>query len=256
MAYNLLLVDDDSDFRLEFCETFNNYEIIQASDGETALNILKKPNSIDLVLLDEVMPGLQGTEVLVEMKKLRPDVKIVMLTASRTRDVVMDALKGRADEFIEKPLKVGQTKEIIEKLIGDKESEGRPETGNIKEKIQKIKKFVERNFDKKVSLADAAGHAGLSANYLSRAFEDITGAGFRDFKSGVKVSKGKELLKQGFNINQISDRLAYANAESFIRTFKKITGYTPAAYRDRQIPAKRKKPVNTKRKSPAQKKDR
>jgi len=235
MAYNLLLVDDDSDFRLEFCESFRKYEIVQAADGETALGILKKPNAIDLVLLDETMPGMQGTEVLVEIKKIKPDVKIVMLTANRSRDVVVDALKGRADEFIEKPMKVEQTREIIEKLIGEKESAGIPETCNIREKIEKVKKFIERNFDKKVTLAEAAEHAGLSANYLSRAFEDLTGAGFRDFKSGVKVKKGQELLKQGFNVNQISDRLAYANSESFIRTFKKITGYTPSVFRNKKV---------------------
>jgi YesN/AraC family two-component response regulator len=240
-----MLVDDDSEFRFEFCECFDNYEITQASDGETALSILKKPNSVDLVLLDVMMPGLKGTEVLAEMKRLKPDIKIVMLTGNRSKDVVIDALKGKADDYIEKPMNVELTRGIIEKLIGDRESRGIPDTGSIKAKIEKVKRFIERNFDKKVSLADASAHAGLNPKYLSMAFEEATGTGFSDFKSNVKVKKALELLKQGFNINQISDRLAYAKAESFIRTFKKITGMTPASYRDKKMSGKKKAAVKS-----------
>lgn len=240
MAYNLLLVDDDAEFRYEFCECFDEYEITQAEDGETAINILKKPNAIDLVMLDVMMPGLSGTDVLAEMKKLKPDIKIVMLTGNASKDVVIDSLKNKADEYIEKPMNVEETRAIIVKLLGEKESAGLSDAGNIKDKIEKVRKFIERNFDKKVSLADAAAHTGLSSKYLSRAFEDVTGIGFSDYKSAVKVKKAQELLKQGFNINQISDKLAYQNAESFIRTFKKIIGMTPALYRDKKLLPKKK----------------
>lgn len=247
MSYNLLLVDDDCEFRTEFCECFDKYEITQASDGETAIGIIKKPNAIDLVLLDVTMPGLQGTDVLTEIKRLKPDIKVVMLTGNRSKDVVIDALKGKADDYIEKPIVVEHTMEIIEKLLGEKESAGIPDTGNIKAKIEKVKKFIERNFDKKVSLSDASEYAGLSPKYLSRAFEDIASVGFSEYKSGVKVKKAQELLKQGFNINQISDKLAYANAESFIRTFKKFTGSTPALYREKQTLKEKKHAVKKKK---------
>lgn len=234
MAYSLLLVDDDADFREEFCDCFGDYEIIQAVDGEAAISMLKKPNTIDLVLLDVMMPGLKGTEVLAEMKKLKPEIKIAMLTGSDSKDVAIEALKNRADEFIEKPIDVEETREIIVKLIGEKDAEGIADTGNIKAKIEKVKKFIERNYDKKVSLNDAAAHAGLSPKYLSRVFEEITGQGFSSYKSGIKIRKARELLKQGYNVNQISDKLAYQNAESFIRAFKKATGATPAAFRNKK----------------------
>lgn len=251
MAYNLLLVDDDAEFREEFCECFDDFEITQAQDGETAISILKKPNTIDLVLLDVMMPGLRGTEVLVEIKKIKPEIKIVMLTGSSSEDVAITALKNKADEYIEKPIVVEETRKIIVKLLGEKDLQGIPDTGNIASKIEKVKKFIERNFDKKVSLEDAASHAGLSAKYLSRAFEEHAGSGFSDYKAAVRVKKAQELLKQGFNINQISDKLAYANAESFIRTFKKVTGATPAAFRNQEALQTKK---DTQRKKTAQKK--
>lgn len=234
MSYNLLLVDDDAAFRFEFCECFDGYDITQAADGEAALRILKKPNAIDIVLLDVEMPGIKGNDVLLEMKQLKPDVKVVMITANRSKDVVIESLKNRADEYIEKPMNVEETRRIIVKMLGEKESKGIPDTGNVQAKIDRVKVFLERNFDKKVSLKEASEYVGLSAKYLSRVFENLSGSGFADFKSAIKVEKARELLKQGFNVNQISDRLAYANSESFIRTFKKVTGLTPALFRDRK----------------------
>jgi two-component system, response regulator YesN len=238
MAYSLLLVDDDSDFREEFCGAFDDYEIAQAPDGETAIALLKKPNAIDLVMLDVMMPGSRGTDVLAEMKKIKPDIKIVILTGHSSKDVAVEALKNRADEYIEKPIDVRETREIIVRMLGEKDSQGIPDTGNIGAKVAKVKKFIERNYDKKVSLEDAAAHTGLSPKYLSRVFEGEAGTGFSDFKTGVKIKKAKEFLKQGYNINQISDKLGYQNSESFIRAFKKTAGSTPAEYRKANIAKK------------------
>jgi YesN/AraC family two-component response regulator len=235
MGYHLLIVDDDEDFREVLCGCFDSYEITQAHDGETALAILKKPNTIDLVLLDVMMPGLSGTDVLAEMKKQKPDMKIVIITGSDSKDVVIEALKNRADEFIEKPFDAAETREIVAKLLSEKDWQDIPDTGNL-----------EARLEKKVSLNDAAAHAGLSAKYLSRVFEEKTGMGFADFKSAVKVKKARELLKQGYNINQISDRLAYSGADSFIHAFKQATGFTPALYRDKKIVKKSKSPVKRK----------
>ena len=231
MSYNLLIVDDDADFRKLFAKHFDNYNITQAQDGETALSILKKPNMIDLVLLDVRMPGLSGTEVLAEIKKIKPGIKVAMLTASGSKDVVIEALKNRADEFIRKPLDAVSAGKIIEKLLGDKEEGNVPDTGSTNAKMVKVKKFIERNYDRKVSLADAASHTGLSAKYLSRAFKEAFGTGFSNYKSSVMVRKAKELLKKGFNTTQISEKLAYLNPQSFILTFKKHTGLTPVEYR-------------------------
>jgi YesN/AraC family two-component response regulator len=235
-------VDDDADFRKLFAKHFGNYNITQSPDGETALSILKKPNMIDLVLLDVRMPGLSGIEVLAEIKKIKPGIKVAMLTGSGSKDVVIEALKNRADEFIRKPLDADSAGKIIEKLLGDIENGNIPDSGNTKSKMEKVKKFIERNYDKKVSLADAASHTGLSAKYLSRAFRETYGTGFSNYKSGVMVRKAKELLKRGFNTTQISEKLAYLNPQSFILTFKKHTGFTPVAYRNRKVAAKKHLP--------------
>jgi len=69
MAYQILMVDDDAEFREELRDCLESYTVIEAGNGAQALAILKKPNVIDLVILDAVMPHVSGTEVLREIKK-------------------------------------------------------------------------------------------------------------------------------------------------------------------------------------------
>jgi DNA-binding NtrC family response regulator len=65
-------MDDDSKFRTELKDNLEGYEVVEARNGEEALNIIKRPNDIGVVILDVRMPGLSGTEVLEEMKKVDP----------------------------------------------------------------------------------------------------------------------------------------------------------------------------------------
>jgi len=242
MAYNILLVDDDKEFREEFRDYLEDYQVIEARNGEEALNLLRKPNVIDLVILDVMMPGLRGTEVLKEMRKLDPDLGIIILTGYSSESVAIEALKGHADDYIQKPLDIDKAKEIIESLLEAKKEEGNIDIAGIKGKIEKVKRFVERNYHKKVCLKDAAQSVYLSPKYLSRIFRQNTGKSFSEYKLKVKIEKARELLsKTGYNVNQVAENLGYENVESFIRLFKKFVKYTPAEYRKKIRREKRKR---------------
>lgn len=235
MPYNILLVDDDRDFRDEVRDYLEDYRIIEASNGEEALKLLRKPNEIDLVILDVMMPGLHGTEVLKEIKRIAPDLGIIILTGYSSEDVAIEALKGHADDYIEKPLNINKIKESIEDLLEATEKKSSIDTSSIRGKIERVRHFAERNYHKKVCLKDAAQAVCLSPKYLSRIFKENTGIEFSQYKLEIKIAKSKELLeKSGYNIDQISDIMGYQNIESFTRIFKKLTGYTPTEYRKRK----------------------
>ncbi len=248
MTNRILLVDDDSIFRSEFKECFEEYGIVETSNGEEALNILKKPNEIDLVVLDVRMSGMDGIEVLNRIRKLNPELRIVILTGYGSKDVAVEALRGQADDYIEKPLDIDATRQTIENFLGTKR--GQPDTTAIdsKEKVERVKDFVRRNVLKKVTLNDAAGAVFLSPKYLSRIFKEHTGEGFNEYKLTLKIEEAKNLLAEtGYTVGQISDRLGYENPESFIRQFKKIIGSTPTEYRSK-IQKKKQKSRRNKRK--------
>jgi two-component system response regulator YesN len=252
MPYNILLVDDDREFREEFRDYLEDYQVIEAGNGEEALELLKKPNVIDLVILDVMMPGLRGTEVLKEMRKIDPDLGIIILTGYSSESVAIEALKGQANDYIQKPVEIDKAKEIIERILETKK-EVDIDTVNIEGKIERVKRFVQRNYHKKVCLKDAAQAVYLSPKYLSRVFKQSTGKSFSEYKSKIKMEKAKELLSEtGYNVNQLAEKLGYENAESFIRIFKKLAGYTPTEYRKKiqrkKILLKKKKAKGRKRK--------
>jgi two-component system response regulator YesN len=231
MPYTILLVDDDKDFRSEFREMLQEeYEIIEASGGEQALDIINKPNIVDLVILDVRMQGIQGTEVLKRLKQIDPYLKIIMLTAYGKREVIIDSLRGHADDFLEKPLKIGEALATIKKILGKKQDE-------VLGLINKIKYAVEKNFHKNISLKEAAEIVCLSPKYISRIFKEHTGVGFHEYKLKLKIEKAKEMIREAdFNINEIAYKIGYLNTESFIRIFKKTTGLTPTKFRSKKIP--------------------
>jgi YesN/AraC family two-component response regulator len=233
LAETILLVDDEKDFREELRCCLDEYKVLEACDGQEALKILGKPNEIDLVILDVKMPGLSGTEVLKVIKKRSPSLKVIMLTAYSSKDIAIESLRGQADDFLEKPVNIDKLKGVVEKLLESSKQQDELSATDIEQKINRVKRYVERNWLKKVSLEAAAGAVGLSPKYLSRIFKDITGTGFMDFKLKIKISKAKLLLVEtGSTISEVSDKLGFMNPESFMRIFKKVTGVTPTGFRN------------------------
>jgi YesN/AraC family two-component response regulator len=174
-----------------------------------------------------------------EIKKIDPKIGIIMSTAYSSKDVAVAALKGHADDYVEKPLNVAKIKDSIERLLQVKEGRDDLSACDIASKVDKVRRFTERNCDKKVSLKDAASAVCLSPKYLSRIFKEKMGVSFCHYKSELKIRKARELLAQtGYNISQISDKLGYQNVESFIRTFRKFAHCTPSDYRHKHLSAR------------------
>jgi len=232
MRNEILLVDDDREFREEFRHCFAEYDMTDVSCGEDALAVLKKPNEIGLVLLDVKMPGRSGTDILVEIKAASPDIAIIIMTGYSSESIAIDALKGHADDYIQKPFEIDELREKIERLLGAGSRKAVKKIDPVEDRVGRVKGFVERNCYKKVTLTDAARAVSLCPKYLSRLFKEATGAGFSEYRLKVQMGKAKELLAGGkLNVTQVSDKMGYKNPESFVRQFKKIVGSTPTEYR-------------------------
>ena len=111
---NILIVDDDTELRSNISEILEDagYHTDTADNGTEALT--KDIGNFDVILLDLVMPGMSGMDVLTELKKRTPNVKIIMITAFATVDNAVAAIKRGAHDYIAKPFK------IEELLIGVK----------------------------------------------------------------------------------------------------------------------------------------
>jgi DNA-binding NtrC family response regulator len=104
MPQKILLVDDEP-LNLDLLEqelTDLGYGVEKAESGRAALEKLAV-TPVDLVLLDYQMPGMNGIEVLEEIKKNQLDLPVIMITAYGTIERAVEAIKNGADDFVTKP---------------------------------------------------------------------------------------------------------------------------------------------------------
>ncbi len=103
MKRRLLVVEDDKRYiiMLENFLVKNDYDVVCAYDGSEAVDIFAKDPNFDLIILDNMMPGLNGSETREEIRYMS-DVPIIMLTALDDEDSEIDGLVGGADDYISK----------------------------------------------------------------------------------------------------------------------------------------------------------
>jgi len=237
MRGKILLVDDNKDLRTDFKLWYEEYDIIEASCAQEALDILSRPNELDLVILDVQMPGIDGLTALERIKAIAPEKSVIIMTGFSTKDTAIHALIARADNYIEKPFDLKTMRTAIEKELLAKPGACRPADMDIAGKIDHVRWFLEGNCFKRITLRDAALTVYMTPKYLSRVFREKTGMGFNEYKLKVKMAQAKKILRStASSIKQISAKLGYANAESFIRQFEKIARTTPSGYRKNSKP--------------------
>jgi len=95
------------------------YEVITASNGEDAIQTVQTKN-IDLIFLDENMPGISGLETLNQIKTLNPAIPVVMITKSEEENIMDEALGSKIDDYLIKPVNPKQILLSIKKNIDTK----------------------------------------------------------------------------------------------------------------------------------------
>jgi DNA-binding NtrC family response regulator len=121
MTYNpqqidLLLVDDDADFRETVARRFlrRGFRVAEASDGQQALQLAER-RQFDVVILDMVMPGMSGIQVLEQLKVSHPEGEVILLTGQGTIEAAVQAMKLGAYDFLTKPFPLAELEILIEK---------------------------------------------------------------------------------------------------------------------------------------------
>jgi len=118
----LLWADDEMELlraHLLFLEK-KGYEVVTVTNGNDAIEECRK-RTFDLVLLDEMMPGLSGLETLQRIKEITPQVPIVMVTKSEEEDIMNQAIGQQIADYLIKPVNPNQILLSLKKNIHRKE---------------------------------------------------------------------------------------------------------------------------------------
>jgi putative two-component system response regulator len=118
MTAKVMVVEDDDFVRLslEHLLKARGYEVITAAGGREALDRLQR-ESVDLVLTDLHMPGVDGLEVLRKVKSKFPDVAVILLTGYSSLDSAIQAMRHEASDYLLKPCKKTELVQRIEAAL-------------------------------------------------------------------------------------------------------------------------------------------
>lgn len=115
----ILVVDDDNVIRDLCAQALRKYRVLQAGTCDEALRLYEREH-IDLILSDIKMPGGSGIDLLKQVKALDPNATVLLMTGFADNEIILNALKEDADDFINKPINFLQLKTSIEKALGRK----------------------------------------------------------------------------------------------------------------------------------------
>lgn len=119
----ILVIDDDDFVRETICEVVESfdYNVTQARSGAEAIKALNGDGLPDLVITDIIMPGKSGLEIITEIRKTFPAVKIIAISGgggSKAGDILAMARDLGSDRVISKPIDIKELKEALTELTG------------------------------------------------------------------------------------------------------------------------------------------
>ncbi|HUY91314.1 MAG TPA: sigma-54 dependent transcriptional regulator [Pirellulales bacterium] len=134
---DLLIVDDDEEYRSTVVRRFSRrgYRIQEAPDGETALELAAR-RQFHVAVVDLVMPGLSGLELLAKLKAGSPDCEVVMLTGQGTIETAVEAMKRGAFDFLTKPFPLSELELVVHKAF---------EQRQLRQENRQLKAVLERS---------------------------------------------------------------------------------------------------------------
>lgn len=239
--YKLLIVDDEAFerkvIRFMLKKSFTNIEIVgDATNGEEAV-LLSKKYKPHIIIMDIKMPEKNGLEAQKSIIQFNPNIKTIILTAFDSFNFAQNAIKLGVVDYILKPIKPDELNESINKVISllqkEKIDSQIPEDlSSDKDPIHIAMKYINKNFNKNISLESVSEHIHLNPQYFSRYFKNNTGVNFIEYVSKLRIKEGKKLLvSTEKSISRISMDIGYIDPAYFTKVFIKYEGISPHKYR-------------------------
>ena len=135
----VLVVDDERGIRHSFYTVLKDpYHVLLAETGQEAIDILEH-NSVDLILLDILLPDDDGLHILRKMKDMDPQIEVIMVTAVKEIKTAVKAIKLGAYEYIIKPFEVNEVLNIMSRAL--EKQDLKTENVYLRNELERVRPF-------------------------------------------------------------------------------------------------------------------
>ncbi len=184
------------------------------------------------------LSDMSDVSVMKEIKDDDSSVLVIVVNANSDEEVAVEAFRNGVRDYLKKPFSISEPphhKNILPKSETPARL-GIPHSAvNLSQyhKIQQAIRFINNNYLTNIRLTAAAREARMSPAHFSRIFKKVMGMSYQDYLNNQRITKAKNLLRASAkSVNEIAVSLGFADSTGFGRIFKKVTGYTPSAYRN------------------------
>ena len=124
------------------------YEVITVTNGHDALEEMENDKHVDIVFLDESMPGLTGLETLSRIKALQPSIPVVMITKNEAEDVMEEAIGSQITDYLIKPVNPSQILLTLKKIVDEKRLVREKTTSDYQQDFRQLLMQINSGLDK------------------------------------------------------------------------------------------------------------
>jgi YesN/AraC family two-component response regulator len=200
------------------------------------------------VVLDYRLPDRTGLEVLTEIRASQPGLLVIMMTGYGSECVCASAFKLGIRDYFWKLLNVFELWQSLHGVLSAnrKTRDGTfgalvpehwvavPSPTQPDMAIQKVAALIQRRYWEHLTLTGLAREAAISKYYLSHRFRKVMGITLGGYLLRVRLEKAKESLAAGrVSVTEVAFAVGFGDLPRFDKLFKRYTGVTPSAYRDR-----------------------
>lgn len=265
--FKVMIIDDEETIRQGLRSVIDwgkhNCTIIgEAEDGDEGVKLINELRP-DIVFTDVRMPGLNGLEMISQVKELHHQCIIIILTGFREFEYAQQAIKLGAFRLILKPTNTEELLQTIDDAVAEikklasaqnelvnlrgklKELYGISQTSreisvnpteaaaNSKYLVAKAIEILKSNYYKELDLKAVSDQLFISTWHLSKLLKKETGSNFIDILNEIRIDESKKLLlTPQLKIYEIAEKVGYVDVPYFTKLFKKHTGQTPMEYKN------------------------
>jgi len=224
-------------------EIDRNFDCVgMAADGEDAVEQVER-HLPDLLITDIKMPVLGGLDLIAQIRRTNPDMRIVIVSGYSEFEFAQRAMELGVDDYLLKPIDVEKFRQILlrtrirlEASAGMVEAEfGLDSIDAAKTEFAKtVLLYLQENYQQPFSLEHLASAFGCKAAYLLRLYRKVMGSTPTQDLIHLRIERAKRLLTghPALEIKQVSAAVGYDDPLYFSRLFKRETGLTPSTFRD------------------------